>query len=129
MAKVIINVVLLELDLPTYHDGFDYLLRNIGLLVRNISRQLTKDVYPTVGRESVPAVGWKQVESSIRYSIEQEHQDRDKAKWEIYFRHPEVCPGNKVFLTRMALIAELREKLRDEEVRKQENTARTEGEG
>ena len=99
-----VTSLLLELGLPTRRKGFRYSRQAILLLLENPELQITKEVYPALGK--LFGTEDKAVEKSIRDAIEDAWKLRDDALWRKYFSSAPngqiPRPSNKVFLTRLA---------------------------
>ena len=84
--------------------GYPYLTRIIELYQQDPARSLTKDLYPTVGREF--GTSGIAVERVIRSAIHTAWEQRDELIWRLYF--PVGCggrvprPTNRVFIATLA---------------------------
>lgn len=98
-----VTTVLLELGIPTSRKGFRYCREAILLLSKDPSVQITKEIYPVVGK--LYGAEAESVEKNIRDVIAAAWQQRDDALWRRYFPMAPngqiPRPSNAVFLTRL----------------------------
>lgn len=99
-----VTQMLLRLGVPTKLHGFSYMRQAIHFLMENSNLQLTKELYPDVGR--VFGAGAMQVERAIRSAIGITWQKRDDAAWGQLFGYDTLGtvqkPTNAEFLFRLA---------------------------
>lgn len=79
-----IDMLLVELGIPTNLAGYVYLRDAIAYEVRAPGHRMTKDLYPKVGRQHNRSCG-DQVERSIRSAIEKAWLVHDEALWRSRF--------------------------------------------
>lgn len=99
--------LLLSLSVPAGRKGYPYLVRIIELYQQDPGRSLTKDLYPTVGREF--GTNRIAVERVIRSAIHTAWEQRDEPIWRRYF--PVGCGGRVPRPTNRAFIATLAQAL------------------
>ena len=75
--------ILMELGIPVKRKGFACLWEAVLLMSRDMSQQLTKELYPAVAK--VFSTSSQQVERAIRSAIEIAWENRNKALWACYF--------------------------------------------
>ena len=101
---VLVTNVLLKLGFCSKHDGYKYLREAIPMAVRRSDQQVTKQIYPEVGR--MYNANKDQVERAIRSAIEYAFKRGDAQLWRMYFQ-PEADgkmkrPSNGVFIFNIA---------------------------
>ena len=105
-----ILVLLIELGYMTNTDGFCY-LRNCILMKTEHPEMRFQEIYTYVGRVFGAGASWKQVERTLRYSIESTWKRRDTEVWGYFFSDIHLgkkgCPTDSVFIAQMACIMEL----------------------
>lgn len=98
--------MLLALGINVGRKGYTYLEQIIDLFRQDPSRSLTKDLYPTVGRNNHAAAA--AVERAIRGVIQTAWNNRDEAIWRLYFtpgRSGMVArPTNRAFIATIAQV-------------------------
>lgn len=98
--------ILLTLGVNAGRKGYTYLEQIIELFRRDPGRSLTKDLYPTVGRNNRAAAA--AVERAIRGVIQTAWDNRDEAIWRLYFtpgRSGMVArPTNRAFIATIAQV-------------------------
>lgn len=98
-----VTAVLLELGVPTSRKGFRYSREAILLLSKDPTLQITKEIYPAVGK--MFGAEAESVEKNIRDVIAAAWRQRDEALWRRYFpiapNGQVPRPSNGVFLTRL----------------------------
>lgn len=103
--------VLMELEVATDCDGFDYLKRSIIVFMNRPAIGLKKGIYLEVGRQYSPEIDGDNVEASIRRAIQMAWRIRDEEIWAFYFptdRNGRVKkPSNGEFISRVARFLEL----------------------
>lgn len=103
-CRCAVSGVLLALGFGTKRDGFRYCRDAILLLAETPGLQMTKTVYPTVGK--LWGVGGQAVEKAIRSVVAAAWEHRDEQVWRMYFPaapNGQICrPTNTEFLTRIA---------------------------
>ena len=96
--------ILLALNIATNRKGFRYCCMAIPMLAEDPSRQITKDIYPTVGKHY--GTTDTSVEKAIRDAIYFAWLSRDNRLWRRYFLPgPDgqvIRPTNSQFLFRLA---------------------------
>lgn len=102
-AQSAITSALLALGMSTNRKGFRYCRRAIELLMENPNGQITKEIYPAIGKEF--GVEPESVEKNIRDAITAAWLQRNDAAWRRYFPTAPngqiPRPTNGVFLTRL----------------------------
>ena len=106
-VRYVIVVLLLELDVPTNYDGFDYLVRGITIYLRDPSQMIVKGLYPAIAATYGKDIAVPQIESAIRSAIKAAWKRHDAAAWERYFPGMAARPSNAEFISRIARILEL----------------------
>lgn len=106
-ARYVIVILLLELNVPTNYDGFDYLVKGIMIYFRNQSHMMSKGLYPAIAEECAIDVEPIQIESAIRSAIKAAWKSRDETAWLWYFAGSAEKPSNAEFISRIARILEL----------------------
>ena len=69
-VRHVIVVLLLELNVPTDFDGFDYLVRGITIYNRDPSQMFGKGLYPAIAETYAKKVEVPQVESEYEKVVE-----------------------------------------------------------
>ena len=108
-SRSIVTNMLLELNMPTKRNGFNYSREAVLLLRKNRYQSITKQLYPDVGACcNASAI---QVERSVRSAIECAWLRRDDTVWRKYFTpgpNGQIArPTNAAFLSRLADALEL----------------------
>lgn len=110
-AQYVILVILLELDVPTNYDGFDYLSKAIALYYETPEQMITKGLYAAVAGAYGGHVDESQIESSVRCAIKAAYNKRDESVWSLYFPFDKdgkiERPSNTEFITRIARVLQL----------------------
>lgn len=106
-VRHVIVVLLLELDVPTNYDGFDYLVRGITIYARDPSQMMVKGLYPAIASTYEKKVEAPQIESAIRSAIKAAWKRFDATAWNRYFPGTTEKPANAEFISRLARILEL----------------------
>ena len=106
-VRHVIVVLLLELNVPTDFDGFDYLVRGITIYNRDPSQMFGKGLYPAIAETYAKKVEVPQVESAIRCAIKSAWKNCDVVAWNRYFPDRTGKPSNAEFISRIAWILEL----------------------
>lgn len=110
-AQYVILVILLELDVPTNYDGFDYLSKAIALYHEDPAQMITKGLYAAVANAYRGAVDESQIESSIRSAVKSAWARRDESVWSLYFPFDKdgkiKRPSNTEFISRIARVLQL----------------------
>ena len=106
-VRHVIVVLLLELDIPTNYDGFDYLVRGIMIYFKELSLMMVKGLYPAIAATYEKEVEAPQIESAIRSAIGVAWKRYDAAAWERYFPGMTEKPSNAEFISRIARFLEL----------------------
>lgn len=98
--------ILLTLGVNAGRKGYTYLEQIIELFRRDPGRSLTKDLYPTVGRNNRAAAA--AVERAIRGVIQTAWNNRDEAIWRLYFTPGRggivARPTNRAFIATIAQV-------------------------
>ncbi len=106
----VIILVLIELQLDTYRDGFCYLKYAIERFYREPGH-LQKDIYPAVAERYSIDISSGQMDAAIRTAIEEAWRRRDDGVWRCYFqpdRNGRIRkPSNAEFIARIAVFVEL----------------------
>ncbi len=99
-ARIRLTNRLLSLGIPTKLGGFHYLLEIIPAYAANPNQLITKELYPSTGRDPRP------VERAIRSAIEAAWAQRDDVVWSRYFPPDSTGfirrPTNAEFISRLA---------------------------
>lgn len=105
-----IQVVLMELKIPTNSIGYEFLKRAIYLQYQNPIRALSKDIY----KEIADACGLSSeyvIEQAIRDAIKSAWRNGSKRAWDWYFsydgRSLSRRPTNSAFISKIAYTLEL----------------------
>ena len=102
--RTLVSNLLLSLGVPTNLRGYCYLRDAILAELREPGQQVTKSLYPDVGKP-YGATGI-QVERSIRTAVEKAWDRRDDALWRQYFpvecREAASRPSNSAFICTLA---------------------------
>ena len=110
-AQYVILITLLELDVPTNYDGFDYLSRAIAFYYEDPAQMITKGLYAVVADAYGGSVGDSQIESSIRSAIKSAWKKKDDTVWSLYFPFDKdgkiKRPSNTEFISRIARVLQL----------------------
>lgn len=123
--RCLVNLVLIELDVPVARVGYGYLQKSIVMLAKEFSQLLTKELYPAVGKSYNPVASSKQIEKDVRTAIGEGWTDCDEETWSTYFppnKNGDIPkPQSKKFIAKLARFLELWEDLckvaeKDEEV-------------
>lgn len=105
--------ILLELGLPMGRGGFRYLESLIRLYSKDCNRSLTKDLYPTVGREY--GINGQAVERAVRGVIMDAWEKRNDQLWRRYFTPgPQGTvprPTNREFIATISAVMCFRERI------------------
>lgn len=100
--------ILEELHFSAKLDGFHQLKIGIPLYAQDHHVSLSKEFYPAVASLS-GADDWRQVERSIRTAVKAAWNQGTDPVWLTYFpENQDACPTNKVFLTRISQILNIR---------------------
>ena len=106
----VVVAILIELDIPTNRDGFEYLKRSILSVHINPTQSLIKDVFEEIAREC-GANDSKTVDQAITTAIEQAWKMRDEEVWDCIFPSTRFArnkrPSNSEFITMIARFVEL----------------------
>jgi hypothetical protein len=98
--------ILLTLGVNAGRKGYTYLEQIIELFRQDPGRSLTKDLYPTVGRNNRAAAA--AVERAIRGVIQTAWDNRDEAIWRLYFTPGRggivARPTNRAFIATIAQV-------------------------
>jgi len=102
--RTAVTNILLSLGISTKLRGYAYLREAILEMANQPGQSVTKLLYPAVGK--ICGASKIQVERSIRSAINKAWENRDKARWQMYFPAasggaPER-PTNAVFITAIA---------------------------
>jgi len=104
-------LVLLELDIPTNHVGFDYLLHAIVAFCKDPLQTLSKGVYPEVASYYNYAVSQEEMEQAIRGAIKKGWKNGNEIAWKYYFSHNTTDsikkPTNSEFISRIGRVLQL----------------------
>ena len=98
--RTVVSNLLLALGISTNLRGYCYLRDAILAEIRNPGQQVTKTLYPDVGKP-YGATG-VQVERSIRSAIEKAWPRRNSDLWRQYFPDESCKPSNGVFICTLA---------------------------
>ena len=98
--RTVVSNLLLALGIATNLRGYCYLRDAILAEIRNPGQQVTKTLYPDVGKP-YGATG-AQVERSIRSAIEKAWARRNRNLWRQYFMDETSKPSNAVFICTLA---------------------------
>ncbi len=102
--QTVVDNVLRELSVQTHPRGYACLRAALLEAVREPGQQVTKTLYPTVGK--ICGGNGKQVERAIRRLIKQAWLYRDADVWNRWFASGTECltqcPSNKVFICTIA---------------------------
>lgn len=101
-----VAALLHSLGFRTNLDGYRQLCVGIPIFAGNPGMLLSKELYPAIG-EAFCLPDCRTVEHSIRLAIEKAWVRRNPIVWEKYFPGAQAAPTNKVFISRMAEVAEL----------------------
>lgn len=96
-----IQGLLAHLGFSKDHDALRFLPDAVAMMHDNPRQSVTKELYPAVGKRSVPRESAAKVEKDIRSAINLAWEQRDKALWEKYVP-PGPKPTNRKFLLYMA---------------------------
>ena len=104
ILRISASAVLLELGFETHRKGFRYCRDAILMLAEDPTLQVTKTVYPAVGKQYF--ANGQSVEKAIRASVAAAWEERDERIWRLYFPGTAdgqvVRPTNAELLTRIA---------------------------
>ncbi len=104
VPRSVITTALLAMNFSTRHRGFAYIRESVLMLASDPGQQLTKEVYPTVGKAH--GSNGDAVERAIRHAISSAWQQADTGSWREYFpctpNGQVPKPTNAAFLTRLA---------------------------
>lgn len=103
----VLVVLLLELDVPTNYDGFDYLVRGIMIYAKDPSQMMVKGLYPAIAATYDKEIAVPQIESAIRSAIKTAWKRFDALAWNRYFQGFTERPSNAEFISRIARILEV----------------------
>lgn len=92
--------LLLELNISTKHNGFNYLREAVLLMAKDPAQSVTKVLYPEVAR--ICDCHKENVERSIRTALDKAWEKHNTEKWQRYFPYAEQRPSNSVFISRLA---------------------------
>ena len=92
--------LLLDLNISTKHNGFDYLREAVLLMSKDRAQSVTKVLYPEVAR--ICDCHKENVERSIRTALDKAWEKRNTGKWRKFFPYAEQRPSNAVFISRLA---------------------------
>ena len=108
-TKYIVLILLMELDIPTKYDGFDYLEKAICLYSEDPSRMILHGLYPSVAAIYEGKVSEKQIEQAIRSALKVAWEHRDPQIWSLYMQSDIDMrkPSNAEFITRIARLVEM----------------------
>lgn len=104
-------VVLLELNIPTNHIGFDYLLNAVVLFYKDSQQTLNRGIYPAVAACYKYDMGNEELEQAMRNAIKNAWKNRDEAVWKYYFSQGNCDrikkPTNSEFISRIGRVLQL----------------------
>lgn len=102
-VRAAITRLLCEFGIPPRLHGSKYLLSAIILMAEDPSQYITKELYPSVGKEYGLSGG--RVERCIRNAVKKGWENGGKSTWQHYFgadhEVPEKGPMNQVFIRKM----------------------------
>lgn len=104
-TKYVVLILLLELDIPTKYDGFEFLEKAICLYSDDPGDVIVNGLYTCVARLYHGKIAAQQIEQSIRSAIREAWSHRDPQLWAFYFSQEK--PSNAEFITRVARLVEL----------------------
>lgn len=105
--KTFVTVLLMELDIDSDCDGFEYLVTAVMFYQKNPLQSITQDLYNSVAEEYDQGVTSAQVEQSIRRAINSAWQVHDGNEWHLYFPKQLVKPSNGQFIAKLARLVDL----------------------
>lgn len=109
--QYVISVVLLELEVPTKFDGFDYLVNAIALYYKDPAQMITKGLYAAVADLYHGRVEASHVESSIRTAVKAAWKRKKDDIWKLYFPFEAdgkiKRPSNAEFISRIARVLQV----------------------
>lgn len=105
--KTFIMVLLLELDIASDCDGFDYLVTAVMFYRKNPLQSITQELYSNVAEEYDQGVTSAQVEQSIRRAINSAWSNHDETEWQRYFPKQAIKPSNGQFISKLARLVDL----------------------
>lgn len=110
-TKAVTLIILYDLNMQPYNEGFVYLRRAIEVECADSGRTATAGIYPVISNLFGAYDVQKPVEQAIRRTIKAAWSERDEEIWNLFFpivkgRIPK-CPSNKEFITRISCIIEL----------------------
>lgn len=104
-------LVLLELNIPTNHVGFDYLLNAIVSFCKNPRQTMNKGSYPTVAACCGNQASLEEIEQAIRCAIKKGFENNNSFAWKYYFSHNASGnmkkPTNSEFISRIGRVLQL----------------------
>lgn len=109
--KEITKMILLELNVSVYCNGWSYLIDAIIQFRKDAKQNITKELYPSVAARFDRGVTKDQVERSIRAAINKAWRERDDTIWRRYFSVSNggtiKRPTNAEFISRIAATIDL----------------------
>ena len=101
----IVELILLEIGIPTEKSSYNFLVESILLYNESPDPMLTKNIYPVVAKKISGYVKSSRIEMALRRSIRFAWENRDN-KWQMYFVN-ECLPSNAAFISRISKILDL----------------------
>lgn len=102
--------LLIEMGFKTNTDGFCYLRNAILMKIEHPEARFV-EIYSEVGKVYGCGATYKQVERTLRYTIEAAWKQRNTEKWNYFFTDAHLgkkgCPSDSVFISQIACIMEL----------------------
>lgn len=111
--------MLLELNIPTNHVGFDYLLHAVVTFCKDPLMTLSNGIYPAVAACYAYDIGNEEIEQAIRSAIQKAWKNRDEVAWKYYFSQGPYDsikkPTNSEFISRIGRVLQLWKKFTESE--------------
>lgn len=109
--------MLLELNIPTNHAGFDYLLRSVEVCYQHSLWSMCQ-IYEAVAASYSYPVSNETVEQAVRSAIRKAWKNKNPFVWKYYFSQDLdgiiKKPTNSEFISRIARVLQLCQELQEE---------------